>query len=540
MSSRQQDEKPPSHRGDRSWWRNVYDRISQSAPHHSKGATDQSLTPSLPRRLQGKSRSRRASAAQRTLLQDDTDPTDLEEPQLGSRIEPLPSPQRFPPSEHDTTSDTDVLAPLDAYRERRRSYRPKQHRRNRSSQGSASALLSNASPPTSPVSFPPPLPRPTLLDSPMDYKPRNNIFSSSPPESTIDTVELTPRLPLHHDPNSLLSIPTPSSNYGRDSVLNRIFPPSEVGSIDGRYTDSAYSLPSISTEVGRPSPTGPTGDRRFHVHESIIHPTPSSQGLHQAWSANVHYRPESLAGTSIQGSEEDYGPPPPLPAKDVNYVPSFVGRPSRRQLVPRQQKKEHPRHRPPVDSAASLPSLPEDHSFELGAPHPPFAISRIDTGRSSTLVDSLSAPQSAHLSEHDRLSFGDPRGLNPSIIYDEAARLKRREKDLLPSASSSRPESVDSSSPFPPTGSWHRRERAEKRPPTTYYDSGEEQDPGSPTPPAPSRRSQPQHHLRYPPRSRPPVDSSLSDDLSDSVSVNTFYTAASRPRSTTAVHRRLL
>ncbi|KAF5325855.1 hypothetical protein D9611_000018 [Ephemerocybe angulata] len=482
----------------RSWWRSIYDHISQSSHHHHRTGTDNSLTPSLPRRLQSKdTRSRRQSEAQRTLLQHEgSEALDLEDAQPSNPIHPdsyarsplqpgtppLPSFHRIERRDSGQSLDSDVLAPLGAYRDRRKSnYRPKRHKRNTSSQGSSSALL----------------------PSPQQLEP----IAHSPPESTIDMAEIDPRVGLgmhqHHDLNSLLSIPTPQSDHRPDSLLGRIFPPSEV-SLDGRsradsMADSAYSLPSIVSQDGAPRPTG---DRRLHVHEHTYHPSASAHALHVPWTADVvhhHPGPGSPPHPQVFEDGQDYGMPPPLPEKDLNYVPSFrrsqvAAGPSRRESG---VSHRHPRGGP-RESGISLPSLPEDRDFEM----PPHLIMRNDTARSSTLVDTPSSPQSAYFSDY-RLSYGDSTRPPPSIVVqEEKGPPKPARKSLLPpSAFSSRPISTAKPStdflPIP-TSSHHRRERAEKRQSSVSNVN----------------------------------DPDLDDQLSDTLSLSSFYTAVSQPQST--------
>ncbi|KAJ2931295.1 hypothetical protein H1R20_g5808, partial [Candolleomyces eurysporus] len=390
-------------RRERSWWRNLYDQISTSQSSYPKEVPETNLTPSLPRRLQSKPRSRRQSEAQHTLLQQGDH--DLDDPPPSSYLNAetyspdlLPKFNRVSPSESGASIDTDVLPPL-SYQGRRRSYRPKTHKHS----GSGAALLPR---------------RP--LDSP-------------PPESSIDVVELAPH---GSDRNDLLSVPT-SSYYNRsDSLLNRIFPPSEVGSFEGRSrveTDSAYSLPHAEGPLGQPRATpsgrlvltssprsstsefGITGDRRQHVHEQVYHPSASTYALHAPWTADILHHPGSVSHASDINNE--YGEPPPLPEKDISYVPSFR-RPHRRDPA-------HSRHRTPIDSAASLPSLPEGVQFT--APLPPWLVSQNDTERSSTLVDTPTSPQSAYFSDN-RSSYADSQWSSPPTPH--AKPIRRKSSDI--------------------------------------------------------------------------------------------------------------
>lgn len=457
--------------------------------------------------------------------------------------------------------NSDVLAPLNSYQERRRSnYRPKRHKRNTSSQGSSSALLPQPPQPLGPI-------------------------SPSPPESPIDMAELDPRLSWPHDPNSLLTIPTPSSNYNRsDSLLNRIFPPSEVGSIDGRSrfdTESAYSLPSIVSADGGPKPTG---DRRNHVHEHIYHPTASAHALHTPWTADVLHpdldSPTEERRLSAKPSSE-FGEPPPLPEKDFNYNPPFK-RPGARRFKTSHNSKTR-------ESGASLPSLPEDTQFAL-APMPPYpGVMKNDTARSSTLVDSVPAsPQSAYFSEsHRPLSYNDEYRTTPGVggtpplyVYGNTTTLSahnnssghhRAEADRRPTKTphdGKRP--VRKQLKQPPSGSGYTPSIASTRPASAASAalsamSGPSMAADDPPHQHQRRHQRPAHQEQLQDRPPPPTfsqylappssghrrekamksraldeDSDDDDDqLSDSVSVNTFYTAASsQPRSAKPSSRR--
>ena len=157
-----------------SWWRTVYDRISQTG--HEE--TDQ-LAPYTQRRLERTSHPRREEAHQR-LLQDHADM-----PTCGMDFEQYASNHR---------AEVDILAPLSVYHNHRRS----QCSRNQSRH-----------------------------------------FSEFPKGG--------PAL-SHREAQRVVSVPvTPSPNSRSDSLLARIFPQSDNGSIRDRESDSAHSFLSSST-----------------------------------------------------------------------------------------------------------------------------------------------------------------------------------------------------------------------------------------------------------------------------------------------------
>jgi len=514
----QQQSKEPRRR-ERSWWRNVYDQISQTG--YDKEPQDTILTPSLPRRLQGKSKTRVHSEARQTLLSDndleDLPPSSTLYPTQPNTARPLPTIHRVPPSEGGSSVDErDVLAPLNSNWGRRRSaYRPKRHKHS----GSSSSIL-------------------PLQPSPLGIA---NPDPPSPPgsRSSVDMVELDPR---YGSDMQLGVLPKgPNNPYNRsDSLFGRIFPPSEIGSMEGRTpreTDSAYSLPSISTEA--PHGMHFEGDRRKHVHEHIHHPSQSAYALHSPWTAEVH-QPESPISPGVS----DDGQPPPLPAKDLNYVPTF-----RRSNPTRRDLPSHKEHASPLDLGASLPSLPEDAQFL--PPRAPFFASRNDTERSSTLVDTPTSPQSAYFADGaSRSSWTEPqtphanpvRGLPPdgmlaavppppsSVViasYEEsyARRQAASPQDDAYSGSGSSVAPVQLlPSKKPKPASLHKKEKAERRPSRITVNPPPIYLPDPSTFPIPEQRGG-----RYPPRSALDVDGEGADD--DAVSVNTFYTATSQPRS---------
>ncbi|KAG2015794.1 DUF300 domain-containing protein [Coprinopsis cinerea AmutBmut pab1-1] len=318
-----------------SWWRNLYDRISQTG--HEDDTNDTSLTPSMPRRLQSKpTRSRRHSEMQRSLLQDTEH--DLNDPPPVSSFRrptglPVPVIRQTPSSGNDYASgqENDVLAPLSSYRERRRSYRPRRQRGD-----SSSALLPQPSPPSPP--------------------PHSNPDRRSDGEHHHDMRELGVR-----QPHEFLSIP--ASNNRSDSLLNRLFPPSEAGSMNDltRETDSGYSmsvgdhhlhqprgLPSTTFTGGRfdssSSLEGVTGDKRLQVLENVVHPSRSMAEMHTPWTADI-------IGLHSQTSLNPDQPPVP-PAKD--YIP----------LPPRRSHRRESAHHLSRDmDTDSLPSLPEGVQF---------------------------------------------------------------------------------------------------------------------------------------------------------------------------------
>ena len=166
------DDNSQHQRNKRSWWRTVYDRISQTG--HEE--TDQ-LAPYTQRRLERTSHPRREEAHQR-LLQDHADM-----PTCGMDFERHASNHR---------AEADILAPLSVYHNHRRS----QYSRNQSRH-----------------------------------------FSELPNGGS-----------AHREAHRVASVPmTPSPNSRSDSLLARIFPRSDNGSIRDRESDSAHSFLSSST-----------------------------------------------------------------------------------------------------------------------------------------------------------------------------------------------------------------------------------------------------------------------------------------------------
>ncbi|KAJ2916305.1 hypothetical protein MD484_g4124, partial [Candolleomyces efflorescens] len=332
-------------------------------------------------------------------------------------------------------------------------------------------------------------------------------------------------------------------NNRSDSLLNRIFPPSEVGSFEGRSrveTDSAYSLPHAHAEgtLGQPRATpsgrlvlsssprsstsefGFTGDRRQHVHEQVYHPSASTYALHTPWTADILHHPGSAHASQASDINNEYGEPPPLPEKDLNYVPSFR-RPHRRDPA-------HARHRPPVDSAASLPSLPEDVQFT--APLPPWLASQNDTERSSTLVDTPTSPQSAYFSDN-RSSYAESQWSSPPTPHAKPVRRKPSDISVHPSPSGAA--TLSSMTPYE-----HEQQQQSSKPRR-----------GAAMLTPSSLSPAPRHHAAdntrnssvvemmddvTPSRARDPLRSRQPVDSDDDISVSTFYTAASQPRSARA------
>ncbi|KAJ7496997.1 organic solute transporter Ostalpha-domain-containing protein [Mycena latifolia] len=250
----------PVHKTQRSWWRSVYSRVSQSGPEPED---EQRLTSQPSKRKQSKHKSRAhgsrdVDADRRLLVEhdhefDDPPPQPLLNSHRGRRQDR--EQRHFPREEH-----LDTLAPLSVFTAHRSSHQVRQSKQRSSSNPTLSIPVS----PVAPTSYSQPLP-----------------ISSQPPLTR------------------------------SDSLLGRVFPPSasNATSIDHAHdSDSGRSLPSTSTHGVTPSratPRGrlilttpqilgkvPTPERRGTDHQ-VAYPTPTPQPAHPAWSVEVLHSRET-------------------------------------------------------------------------------------------------------------------------------------------------------------------------------------------------------------------------------------------------------
>ncbi|KAJ7502904.1 organic solute transporter Ostalpha-domain-containing protein [Mycena galericulata] len=210
----------PSHQPQRSWWRSVYSRVSQSGPEPED---EQRLTSQPSRRKKSKSQSRPPGS--RDI---DADRRRLVEYDYNYNFED-PPPQPVLTSHRNHRQDRrqhvlreehlDTLAPLSVFTAHRSSHQVRQPKQRNSSNPIPSQLpLANSGPP---LSYSQPLSTPTPLGS---------------------------------------SLQTPLARS--DSLLGRVFPPSasHASSIENaHHSDSGSSLPSVSTHGVTPFRATPRG-----------------------------------------------------------------------------------------------------------------------------------------------------------------------------------------------------------------------------------------------------------------------------------------
>ncbi|KAJ6558437.1 organic solute transporter Ostalpha-domain-containing protein [Mycena vulgaris] len=253
----------PGHKTQRSWWRSVYSRVSQSGPEPED---EQRLTsqPSRQKKSKHKSRapgSRDVDADRRLLVEYDYDFDDPPpQPVLNSHRSRQKDRQqrRAPQEEH-----LDTLAPLSVFTAHRSSHQVRQQQ-HRSSSNPTPSFSVNPIPPTS---------RSQPLPAPMSFS----------------------KTPLARS----------------DSLLGRVFPPSasNATSIDNHGSDSGRSLPSVSTHGVTPSRATPRGrlilttpqilgkvatpERRSTLNPPVVYATPAPQEAPPALSAEVVYSNET-------------------------------------------------------------------------------------------------------------------------------------------------------------------------------------------------------------------------------------------------------
>ncbi|KAF7362163.1 hypothetical protein MVEN_00562400 [Mycena venus] len=248
------------HKPQRSWWRSVYSRVSQSGPEPED---EQRLTPqpSKQRKSKSKSKSRppgsRDFGADRSLLfeheYDFNDPPP--QPILNSHRSRRQDRQRSPPVE----DQLDTLAPLSGFRDTRSSQQARQSKQR-----------STGHPTPSHPSLPPPR------------------SSLSPPIPSSRPIQSTSQTPFARS----------------DSLLGRVFPPSanpsNPSSVDHHESDSGRSLPSSThgapasrmTPRGRlilttPQILGKQPERRGPLNQPMEYLTPTPLQAPPARSVEV-------------------------------------------------------------------------------------------------------------------------------------------------------------------------------------------------------------------------------------------------------------
>ncbi|KAJ7287291.1 DUF300-domain-containing protein [Mycena rebaudengoi] len=205
----------PNHKPQRSWWRSVYTRVSQSGPEPEE---EQHLTPQPSRQKKSKSKSRTRGpgdieAGRGLLLEHDYDFEDPPPQPISHRNRPKDRRQRpvVAQEEH-----LDTLAPLSVFNVRHSSHQTRQQKQRSSSN------------PT-PLHYPPP----SDAISPQSYS--QPLGMSFPPTGPIAR---------------------------SDSLLGRVFPlnADNMSSVDhSAASDSGRSLPSVSTHGVTPSRATPRG-----------------------------------------------------------------------------------------------------------------------------------------------------------------------------------------------------------------------------------------------------------------------------------------
>ncbi|KAJ7129004.1 organic solute transporter Ostalpha-domain-containing protein [Mycena crocata] len=226
----------PGHKPQRSWWRSVYSRVSQSGPEPED---EQGLTAQPSKRKKSKSRTRGSRGFdqdRRLLIEGDYDFDDQPPPSVLRRQDRQ---QRlFPQEEH-----LDTLAPLSVFTAHRSSQQVRQQKdRQQKDRSASNPTPSHPKNPDPPMSYSQPLPSPPMMGSPS-------------------------QIPL-----------------GRaDSLLGRVFPPSasNASSVDHAHgSDSGRSLPSVSTHGVTPSRATPRG-RLILTVPQILGKTTTPDRLHQ-------------------------------------------------------------------------------------------------------------------------------------------------------------------------------------------------------------------------------------------------------------------
>ncbi|KAF7375876.1 hypothetical protein MSAN_00002000 [Mycena sanguinolenta] len=262
---------PPGHKPQRSWWRSVYSRVSQSGPEPDD---EQRLTlhPSKQRKSKSKSKSRppgsRDFDVDRSLLFEHDYDFDDPPPQpiLNSHRSRRQDRQRSPP----VADQLDTLAPLSGFRDNRSSQQPRQSKQRTSNNPTSSQP--SVPPPRSSMSPPRPSSRPTQSTS-------QNLFARS------------------------------------DSLLGRVFPPTASNSVEQHGSDSGRSLPSTSAHGAQPYRMTPRGrlilttpqilakqpEQRSQSNQPVNYATPTPLQAPPARSQEVLYAPEPTLEWAAQG-----------------------------------------------------------------------------------------------------------------------------------------------------------------------------------------------------------------------------------------------
>ncbi|KAJ6497755.1 organic solute transporter Ostalpha-domain-containing protein [Mycena sanguinolenta] len=261
---------PPGHKPQRSWWRSVYSRVSQSGPEPDD---EQRLTsqPSKQKKSKSKSKSRPPGSrdfgdVDRSLLFEHNYDFDDPPPQpiLNSHRSRRQERQRSPP----VADQLDTLAPLSGFRDNRSSQQPRQSKHRTSGNPALPPPRSSMSPPRSP-------------SGPMQSIPQNPFARS-------------------------------------DSLLGRVFPPtaSNPSSVEQHGSDSGRSLPSTSAHGAQPYRMTPRGrlilttpqilgkqpEQRTQSNQPVKYATPTPLQAPPARSQEVIYAPEPTREWTTQGS----------------------------------------------------------------------------------------------------------------------------------------------------------------------------------------------------------------------------------------------
>ncbi|KAK7029693.1 hypothetical protein VNI00_014391 [Paramarasmius palmivorus] len=352
--------KPPAeetgHRHNRSWWRSIYNRISQSTDHEQ----DTRLSPP-PSRTASRSKSRKESSRHRNSKRISAEreaESELLSDYRGVIDDPPPASilrkyraSSSRPSHRINTTDDDVLAPLSVYNDHQTSQIQK-HQLRHSPRGAMAHL--STSPP------------------------------SSPP------------------PTSLLL--TPQHDGSRDSLLGRVFP--SRTDLSNAHTDISNATAPFppSSENGRE--IGVAGERQIY-HSQVPIPLMTEvvdMPFNHLMSRNIHQ--SSGAG----GLDLERPPRVPVPKRsptrspgwnNTQQMPQSPGRSASRGLQ-RSSAQKYSREQSSRMNRQSLPVQPQQRPYV-----PPFANRRRSTPMVLTVPAPL-APQAV-----------TPSGLMPSRQYSQ-------------------------------------------------------------------------------------------------------------------------
>ncbi|KAL0065644.1 hypothetical protein AAF712_007285 [Marasmius tenuissimus] len=429
------------HPRQRSWWRSLYTRVSQSIDHDHE--PDSRLSPSPSRRARHSQRksSRRSDRhlsrdgeVERDLLADyrhgidDPPPPSLirqyranSQRQRESRFEhqsQRPSPQ-----------NTDILSPLSVYHQHRHSQMQRQQRRH----------------------TPPPAQLP----------------SASPPRVFNNRPQSPPVLTSSPPPTSLLLSPPPdpytNNNASRDTLLGRMFPSRSDLLSSTEHTDGGF--------MTSPPPSAANGHEIGMVrqgHGQVVQPHPSAPTPGRIDIINLdHPQPEDNPGYPSPSPRPSRPTvdvtPQPRPSRGLRRSSAQVYSPQRQQ-----SRMHHHQHRQSLPAPVQVPQ----HSYMM-QPHPS------SRRRSTPMVLTVPAPLAPPPS--NRQFQGSPMATQGNRIYQE----DRIDSTIAQPSYSGTPEVGKYPSPPSPRPS-HLRSGSNGRYPGLPFPSP--RTPGSPTtPPSPSR-----------------------------------------------------